>query len=341
MVSVTQRIKETKQPYGGYLPTACFKTTKLHDNLLLNTKENIHPTIVGLAVDYLTRFKLEKNIYNAFDISLKGAKLIGMQNKALKLINNIYDLDDNSIINACKLSGFDVCYRASPSRYKPVEEINPNFETIENIRIMVNRSLLFFKTYGPVICSGVTFEGGYTDVVDAGDGDYITQDTLWDFKVSATNITSKHTLQILMYYIMGIHSSHKHFQSIKKIGFYNPRLNMVYVCEVCSVSSSVIKVVENDVLCYTTKKEYHSKRQEKDLTVIEACAITGFEKNLIYKDIRNGILPAYKKTNKYYISKQELENYIDKKRSQRNLAVVLCIIGILIYFISIIIVFSV
>lgn len=48
---------------------------------------------------------------------------------------------------------------------------------------------------------GFTFKGGYSPIVTAGDGDYLTKDTLWDFKVSKKELNSKHTLQLLMYYI--------------------------------------------------------------------------------------------------------------------------------------------
>lgn len=80
--------------------------------------------------------------------------------------------------------GYDVCFRAGIIGYKPVEEINPDKDTIENIVTMINRSLSFWKEYGPITKDGFTFEGGYTDTISTGDGDYLTKDTLWDFKVS-------------------------------------------------------------------------------------------------------------------------------------------------------------
>ncbi|KRK10190.1 hypothetical protein FD11_GL002144 [Ligilactobacillus pobuzihii E100301 = KCTC 13174] len=49
---------------------------------------------------------------------------------------------------------------------------------------MVQLSLNFFEQYGPKKVDGFTFEGGYTDLITSGDGDFITEDTLWDFKVS-------------------------------------------------------------------------------------------------------------------------------------------------------------
>ena len=39
---------------------------------------------------------------------------------------------------------------------------------------MVKRSLAFWKEYGPITKDGFTFEGGYTDIVSSGDGDYLT-----------------------------------------------------------------------------------------------------------------------------------------------------------------------
>ena len=58
---------------------------------------------------------------------------------AKKLLKGIKGLDNESVSNACKLVGYDVCFRASVIGYKPVEEIKPDSDTIENIVIMVNR----------------------------------------------------------------------------------------------------------------------------------------------------------------------------------------------------------
>ena len=79
-----------------------------------------------------------------------------------KLVDAVIGLDDNSIINACKLAGFDVARRAGVAAYRPVETILPDHETISNIRIMVERSASFLKEFGPIVKDGFTFEGGYT-----------------------------------------------------------------------------------------------------------------------------------------------------------------------------------
>ncbi len=115
---------------------------------------------------------------------------------------------------------------------------------------MVNRSLSFFKEYGPVIKDGFMFEGGYTETVDAGDGDFITSDTLWDFKVSKNEPKTAHTLQLLMYYIMGQHSQNKELHGITQLGIFNPRLNKVYLKSISEIPRDIIKEIENDVICY-------------------------------------------------------------------------------------------
>lgn len=119
---------------------------------------------------------------------------------------------------------------------------------IEKVNIL--RSLQFFDTYGPKVLDGFTFEGGYTDTIASGDGDFITHDTLWDFKVSKNPPTSKHTLQILVYWRMGLRSIHKEFREVKYLGIYNPRLNKVYRIDVSKISSEIIEAVEKEVIGY-------------------------------------------------------------------------------------------
>lgn len=250
MYSVTQRIASIKQPYGGYIRPKDFTVTVRNDKILLNAHENIRANLVGLAVDYLTRFMSGTPAVDAFSISLFGSMAVGDRKNAERLVSQIKGLDDQSIINACKVVGYDVCYRAGIAGYKPVCEITPDTHTIQNIRTMVKRSLSFWNDYGPVVVDGFTFEGGYTHIISAGDGDYLTEDTLWDFKVSKETPKSKHTLQLLIYYIMGCHSVHKEFQRIRKLGIFNPRLNAVYLLDIASIGDEIIQKVSTEVIGY-------------------------------------------------------------------------------------------
>ena len=189
-------------------------------------------------------------VNEAFKISLLGANIVNETVYAKKLISTIKGLNGLSILSACKVVGYDVCFRAGPKGYRAVQEINPDADTIANICTMVNRCLIFWKEYGPVVIDGFTFEGGYTDIVSAGDGDYLTADTLWDFKVSKDAPKNQYTLQLLIYYIMRCHSVHKKFQSIKKLGIFNPRLNTVYLLDVENVSKETIQEESSAVIGY-------------------------------------------------------------------------------------------
>ena len=259
MSSVTARISEIKQPRGGYIKPSSFTTTIFNDGNTLFEQENVHATIIGLAVDYLTRFMSGTDLLDSFKISLIGAnKAVFLGNKsaiknAEKLLKGISGLDNNSIINACKLVTFDVWHRnlKGAMMAKDFSETNPDEDTINNIRIMVERSLSFWDNYGPITVAGFTFEEeGYTEIVNSGDGDYLTSDTMWDFKVSKSKPTNKHTLQLLMYWIMGQHSKKIEYRNITKMGIFNPRLNVAYILEMEDVPKSIIEEIEQEVICY-------------------------------------------------------------------------------------------
>ena len=166
MSSVTGRIKEIKQPRGGFIRPSEFEAIRLSDENILNEAENVHGSVIGMVVDYLTRFNMGTDVNEAFKISLHGAVLaekLGVEkavNVSRKLAKNIKGLDDKSIINACKLVTFDVWYRnpLNALRAKKYDSINPDNETIQNIKILINRSISFLNEYGPITSDGFTFE---------------------------------------------------------------------------------------------------------------------------------------------------------------------------------------
>lgn len=249
--SVKQRIENIKQPIGGYIKPSWFTKTSL-DNCAeaLNPDENIPPGIVGSTVDYLTRFLTGATVEDAFLISKKGAENVGKTRLLNDLLSKVCGLNDSSIIAAVRLSGFDVAYRAA-SYYKPVECLTPDQSTIENIRTMVERSLNFFYIFGPVIAGGLTFEGGYTKCIGSGDGDFLTDDTLWDFKVSKQGLQSKHTLQIFIYWRMGMHSIYREkYNNVRYLGVYNPRQNVVYRLNIDKIPEETIMAVDTKVIGY-------------------------------------------------------------------------------------------
>lgn len=249
--SVSERAKKTPQPNDGYLSPRMMNKTKMAEDFSdIKQGENISPGLIGMVVDYLSRFMLGEPVEKAFSVSLMGAHMAKDEDNAKRLIADIKGLDSRSIVNAVKMTGYDVCVRAGLAKYKPVELIDPNETSIENIRIMVNRTISHFQKYGGITKSMLTFPGGYTEVVTSGDGDYLTHDALWDMKTSKKSISKVDTLQLLIYWRLGIHSVDDEYQSVKYLGVCNPRRNEVYLVSVSDLPRDLISEVDAVVIGY-------------------------------------------------------------------------------------------
>lgn len=279
MAPVTRRIKSIKQPHGGYLPARSLHVEVFDDGWVLG-EENVHPSVVGTAVDTLSRATREENsLEEAFDISLKGARLGGFTNSASDLIDVIRTsgdvLSDHSIRAGLALVKYDSIYRAGVALpVNPVEEYQlgvVSATTLANVRTMVQRTTDFFDRQGGVTVDGFQFidvenlhkigsvvNSGYSDIVSKGDGDALTPNGLWDIKVSVSKPNSQHTLQLVMYYLMGLRSRDAYgnplyggaFHNVEKLGIFNPRLNIAYTVNVSELDKDMLKEVEIKVIGY-------------------------------------------------------------------------------------------
>ena len=257
--TVTERIKELKQPRGGYFGPKFFAKTEIDDGRTLFADENLHGTIVGSAVDYLTRISLGSDPKTAFSTSLKGAANLGLRKdmeyvgepaRAKKLAAEVKGLDDRSIINACMLSGYDVCYRRGSDFYKPVEMLTPDDSTIRNIRTLVERAVETITADGPVVLMGTEVKSESARFSGLGEIDYMTENTLWDLKVRKAKPDAKQTLQILVYYLMGKREGeHKElFSNLRYLGIINSRLGLVYRTSIADIPQETIDDVEKAVI---------------------------------------------------------------------------------------------
>lgn len=256
-VSVTHRVAEVKQPRGGYLPLKTFERVQYDDGIELAEAENVGAGTVGTVIDCLTRIRFGAKPKVAFGAALAGARglekrgVVGAVITCSWLVARTADVDtDEAIVAACKVAGsFDAFYRSG--YYKPHDEIEPDADTIANICIMLARSESFIQNrFGPVLLSGFMFEGAYNDVVSYGDGDFLLAGGMFDFKTMKSDPKTKHTLQLLMYYLMGLASKHPEFRSVGRIGFYNPRLNKAYLKRVAEIPTDVLEEVSTHVLGY-------------------------------------------------------------------------------------------
>lgn len=252
--TVTQRIKAIQQPAGGYIPVSAMSIKQYRDIFSLNSRENIPANYVGLTVDYLTRFRVTGNVEEAFDIPILGAKILfnyyGMREESLHCSKLLESVKTGDISAAVQLTTYDDVYRAG---IIDLPKLSPDAATIKNIEIMVNRGVSFLKRFSE-IKTGLTFASGYTNIVVNGDCDYVTDNSLIDFKVLRGNVTNNHTLQILMYHLMGLHSIHSsEFQKVKWLALFNPRKNVVYYINVRRIPEVVIDEVSRKVIGYADR----------------------------------------------------------------------------------------
>lgn len=263
-LTVTQRIWGAKnipaarQPRGGYVRPRDFDTTDIEPGIkpIPRETENISPSLVGTVVDYMARMQQGVPKHEAFEVSIDGATMAGQYDACLELLDEVRGEDAASVIAACKVASFDSWARAGWPN--DLDKAVPDEATIENIQEMLRRCNKFFNAYGPMTLDGFGFEGAYTNAIINGEGDFLTSDTLWDFKVISEEPTSKHTLQLLVYWRMGLRSVHANaFQPITKLGLLNPRLGKVYILPVNRIPTVVIEQVEHEVIGYSQTSVYH------------------------------------------------------------------------------------
>ena len=264
MFTVTQRVKSVTQPKNGYLPVSAFSVKRYEDNQKLHYKENVPPVYIGLAVDYLTRYKISENIYNAFDISILGAKILrddyGKKREYEHSLHLLEQIQHGDIAAALQMVTYDDVYRAGKT---DLPTLRPDSATVENIKIMVNRGVTFLNHCSKEIYTGLSFDGGFTSTVVNGDCDYLTDNSLIDFKVIRGDITPDYTLQILMYYLLGCRSvHHKDFIKVKWLAFFNPRKNIVHYTKVDKIPTKILDEVAIKVIGYGSQK-YQSRQAEK------------------------------------------------------------------------------
>lgn len=223
-----------EQPAGGHILPKPFEVKSLGEGGdALNPEENVSLDLVASAVGYMTGVMSGELTESVFRFPLFVARRIGGDAFAVEaqhLIDGINGLDDGSIINALKLSGFGDRFLVDPDNYQPLEEINPDEVTIQNVRTMVKRLLRFFDAY---------------DVKSP------VSDTLWDLNVSTLRPTEAQTLQLLIAWRKRLRSPLTWWHDFKYLGIYNSRLDKVYRISVDDIPEDLINEIDRDVLGYS------------------------------------------------------------------------------------------
>ena len=240
-MAVTTRIRMVGQPPGGLLPLSLFDHVPLADRMGLHPRsmETVPPDLAGLYVDYMTRVAMGTPVRVAFHVPLLGARLVGQGEYAESLLSRVTDFSPASARAACLLLDFDAASRRGPQYWRPRRMV-PDDATYFNLTRMVARSRAFFDD----------FEGGYTDRITSGSGDFLTADTLWDFKVSSYRPNPMYTLQLLVYWRMGLHSVHDEYRMVRRLGFFNPRRDEVWLLDVDRIDGRLVDWTDHELIGY-------------------------------------------------------------------------------------------
>ena len=254
--------------------------------------------------------QIDHDSISAFEIPLKGAKILDARlsefykkerhyyeddcKKWMRQIN-IHDIDNETIIAALNIVRYDAVYRAGYPQlgaeyriYNENDTFDLDFKSVydtdlDAIKKLVMRSISFFKKQ-QIVKYDFTFEGGYTSLINKGDGDIATNDTLWDIKTlkptsaesaykerygflaKHSRLQAKHALQVLIYYLMGLHSKYDFYKNIKYIGLYNPVSNRAYKFNLDDISDEVKYQLSHEVIGYKMQTNNTKDWQQVDGT---------------------------------------------------------------------------
>ncbi|MFQ6974927.1 MAG: hypothetical protein ACLRSA_04465 [Streptococcus salivarius] len=141
--------------------------TTLDDGQVLNPEKSIAASLVGTAVDYLSRFMDgTSGRGRLLRFPCLGLRAMRMEAKALVFWMMSRGYDDVSITEPCRLAGFDSAqFVRGPVLSPSARGYCSRSGYCANIRIMVERSLSFSRSFGPVTADGRTMEGAHAATI--------------------------------------------------------------------------------------------------------------------------------------------------------------------------------
>ena len=266
------------QPRGGFIDPHDMESKPISNDYPENyikdmldvttSMGNFTAQSLGLVFDYLLRIeiaimsgeKISRAVIGAFPVACRGAMMVDKWDDAQRLLKNIAllyakrdNIDDNLLEiaqNASELVVYDAVFRAgyyNPD-HKPPKLNEHDFNTLS---IMLGSTEEYLTRENDHIISlgfGFTAEGAKN--VAPSDGDILTETSLIDLKCSIKKPTSKHTLQLLLYYILGMHENKEIFGKLQYLKILNPRLGAVYSYEIAKVDKETLKHIEKDIMGY-------------------------------------------------------------------------------------------
>lgn len=253
--NITTVAKNSKLlPLTKIVSTRKFKKIEYHsDNLgeFSLEDENINAASTGTLIDFLTR-AIVLNDSDALDISAYGVEQLGSEQQKKEYLNYAAMFktlsEDQKIDNLADdifNLGLDICAWEQALRsglyIKPT--IYPNKVTISHYKTMLKRAKRYLQNVGNIIRTG--YSAATENGLISGDGDYLSDDTLIDFKVSKRATMSPYWVCQLFLYRVLLKDKIVSPAQIKKLMIYNPRRDEGFLLDLTTIDPDILKFVKS------------------------------------------------------------------------------------------------
>lgn len=263
-MSYTLAIKQIKQPRGGYISSKFFSPTE-HEIVepLIEIENPRHSSDLATTIENLSYWLSGINIFKIWrNIPLDCESL-----NNLSILIHSSNINTEVIKAAHNLSVLDLDYELTDNE-------------IMYVKVLTNRTIEFLCSIDPISFAKPFFSWetvnnrakNYHSITAEGEIDFMTEDTIWDIKIYKSNpLNSQNKLQIITYYLAGLHSDQSHiFKKIKYLGIYNPKSNISYKLTISSITNSIFEEIEKNL------KEIYIIPKNNDLKIF----VTAYEEEL-------------------------------------------------------------
>ena len=290
--SIKVTAENAVQPTGGYLNPNKFKHEFLESVSGSNKLDlDVPAWVIEKSIEYLTSEKLKKTDDHFFDsMSMKNVILNSPELSYSKdLRDNIkLDLSPESINNVFK---YLIMGNESATNFI---EIILNLQTKQFNKDSINCVYNFINAIGKNnITRHIHFTPGFTRFVTTDSDDpakYLANDTFYVTIASNDEpFDEKITLRLLMYYLIGLHSSDKDkFRQLQYLAVYDFCTNSVYKIPINDITQSEINNVIDKIIGYNDKYSLINDLHESYIDIkdrVNACLqpVDGFVKPTSFK----------------------------------------------------------
>lgn len=240
-------------PLSKIVSTRKFQKIEYHsDNLgeLPLEEENMAPATTGTLIDFLTRI-IVLNDDDAFGVSARGVGEMANDDqkkrylyeaamlKALVEDKEIDDLDDDVFNIGVNICAWEQALRGG---YYFPPQIYPNDTTMAHYKVMLKRVKAYLEKIGNIIRTG--YGSATANGLISGDGDYLSSDTLIDFKVSKHKTMQPNWVRQLFLYRVLLRDELVSPDQIKKLMIYNPRRDEGYLLDLTQIDYGILDFVK-------------------------------------------------------------------------------------------------